>query len=388
MTHRILVVEDDSLIALDLARTLARLGHEVVGPVATGEEAVALVSAERPGLVLMDIRLAGEIDGVEAAARIREADGPPVLFLTAHSDRATVARAVGCSPIGYLMKPFDERSLEVGIAIAFYKHEAERRLRQHAAELEQAVAERTADLRSRERELQLATRTRKDFLLTMSDQLRTPLNEMIGICDLLAGDDGAMSVEQRAKWAHAAAEAGRTLLERLDDILNLASLEFDRVTLRPSTVYLYEVLRAAHSLLEGAAARKGLEFPLVMAHDADVQVIADAPKLAHALTHLLANAIKFTTHGSARIEAARVAPDQVEIAVVDTGRGIAAEDLAHIVEAFSAESIDLHKQDPAPGVGLTLANHLIRLHGSALEISSDIDRGTRIDFRLPVVGYG
>jgi PAS domain S-box-containing protein len=125
---RILVVEDDSIISMDIQNTLQKLGHELAGTAVLGEEAVEKASDLRPELVLMDIELAGELDGVEAAAHIRERLQIPVIFLTAYSEDTTLQRAKTTEPYGYLVKPLVERDLRIGIEMALHKHQAERRM--------------------------------------------------------------------------------------------------------------------------------------------------------------------------------------------------------------------------------------------------------------------
>lgn len=126
---RILIVEDDRVVARDLQQQLSRIGHIVVGITARGEDVVSLVLEGRPDLVLMDIRLDGQIDGIDAAQQIHERFGLPVIFLTAYADEPTVARARVTEPFGYLLKPFEDSQLRTTIETALYKHAAERRLR-------------------------------------------------------------------------------------------------------------------------------------------------------------------------------------------------------------------------------------------------------------------
>jgi PAS domain S-box-containing protein len=127
-TLSILIVEDEAIVAADLAGKIRQLGYDVVGPTATGEEAVELALRLRPELVLMDIRLAGAMDGITAAEQIHRECKLPVLFLTAHSDTGTVERARQAEAFGYVLKPFDERDLRIQIEMALYKHAAEERL--------------------------------------------------------------------------------------------------------------------------------------------------------------------------------------------------------------------------------------------------------------------
>jgi len=127
---RILIVEDESIVQLDIRNSLQFLGYEVVGTVSTGEEGIAQAEQCRPDLVLMDIILKGSMDGVRAAEQIRSRLGIPVIFLTACADDKTLHRAKVSEPFGYVLKPFEQRELHGHIEIALYKHTMEKRLRE------------------------------------------------------------------------------------------------------------------------------------------------------------------------------------------------------------------------------------------------------------------
>jgi PAS domain S-box-containing protein len=129
-SSKILVVEDDRIVARDIQQQLTRIGHVVVGITARGEDVVSLAAQSQPDLLLMDIRLEGKLDGIDVAQQIRERLGIPVIFLTAYADEETVTRARVTEPFGYLLKPFEDSQLRTTIEMALYKHAAERKLRQ------------------------------------------------------------------------------------------------------------------------------------------------------------------------------------------------------------------------------------------------------------------
>lgn len=124
----VLVVEDESIVSKDIQHSLAKLGYEVVGAAATGEKAIELARTERPDVVLMDIMLKGEMNGVEAADIIKKELKLPVIFLTAYADEATLNKAKITEPYGYIIKPFKEIDLHTSIEMAIYKHQKEREL--------------------------------------------------------------------------------------------------------------------------------------------------------------------------------------------------------------------------------------------------------------------
>jgi PAS domain S-box-containing protein len=127
---KVLVVEDDRVVARDIQQQLNRIGHQAVGTIHRGDDAVAYVQEHRPDLVLMDIRLEGQIDGIDAAQQIRDRCQSPVIFLTAYADDETVERASLTEPFGYLLKPFEDSQLRTAIEIALHKHAAESKLRE------------------------------------------------------------------------------------------------------------------------------------------------------------------------------------------------------------------------------------------------------------------
>jgi PAS domain S-box-containing protein len=124
------VVEDEYIVGKDVEARLSSLGYDVTAVVGSGEEAVAQVQQRRPHLILMDIMLKGEMDGIAAAERIRALADIPIVFLTAFADLQTLRRAQVTDAFGYLLKPFEERELQITIEMALYKHRMESRLRE------------------------------------------------------------------------------------------------------------------------------------------------------------------------------------------------------------------------------------------------------------------
>jgi PAS domain S-box-containing protein len=127
---RVLIVEDEILIAKEIRARLTRCGLIIVDSVDTGDRAIRAAEQHRPDLILMDIRLKGPMDGIQAVDVIRQRLHIPVVFLTAHSDQETLGRATGVQPFGYVLKPFHERDLLVAIELALHRHGLEQRLRE------------------------------------------------------------------------------------------------------------------------------------------------------------------------------------------------------------------------------------------------------------------
>ncbi|MDP1768915.1 MAG: response regulator [Nitrospirota bacterium] len=134
-TTRIYIVEDEALIAMEISDRLTQLGYDICGRAARGEQALEEIPRTHPDIVLMDIRLAGELTGTETAARLRKRLDVPVVFLTAFSDDSLLKEAIDTEPFGYLVKPFEERELHATLQAALYRHRLQHQ-RMHDRKLE------------------------------------------------------------------------------------------------------------------------------------------------------------------------------------------------------------------------------------------------------------
>ena len=127
---RILIVEDEAIVADDIRKSLQNMGYDVPSIASSGEVAIKKVEENNPDLVLMDIMLQGEMDGIEAASQIASRFDIPVVYLTAYSDEKILERAKITEPFGYLVKPFRDRELQINIEIALYKHKIGKKLKE------------------------------------------------------------------------------------------------------------------------------------------------------------------------------------------------------------------------------------------------------------------
>jgi len=125
---RILIVEDETIVALDMRSRLESLGYTVIGTAPSGEIAIALAKKYEPHLILMDIKLHGDTDGVETARRIRKVREVPVVFVTAYTDENTLRSVQGSSSYGYIVKPYHERELRIAIELALSKFSYEKKI--------------------------------------------------------------------------------------------------------------------------------------------------------------------------------------------------------------------------------------------------------------------
>jgi PAS domain S-box-containing protein len=188
---KVLIVEDEQIVASDIKRLLQNTGYDVIGIASTGEKAVRQATAGQPDLVLMDVKLKGQMDGIAAAAQIREQIDLPIIFLTAFSDEVTLQRAEVVSPYGYLLKPLNERELHAAIQMALHRHRAEMEIRQRNRELTLLNGVMSASIASSEPEQFLQITCRElaqafDLSRTMALLLNADKSEATVVVDVKA----------------------------------------------------------------------------------------------------------------------------------------------------------------------------------------------------------
>jgi diguanylate cyclase (GGDEF)-like protein len=190
----VLVVEDHCLVAEDLRVTLSGLGYRVTNTVACGVDAVQAARKEPPDLVLMDIHIQGQMDGIRAAEMIGNQLSIPVVFLTAHSDEATLARAVQARPYGYILKPFNERDLRCALQVALVRGQVDAKLQSlsHFDELT-GLYNRRGFFELAEQQLRLADRTKRSLTIVFGD-----LDEMKRINDVHGHETGDLALRDAA----------------------------------------------------------------------------------------------------------------------------------------------------------------------------------------------
>jgi len=189
---RVMVVEDEALVAMAIESCLKNLGHQVAASAVSGEEAVRKAISLDPDLVLMDIRLKGRIDGIEAASRISQALHIPIVYLTAHSDDETLVRARATEQYGFILKPFDEKTLKAVIQMTLYRSAMQskvRRGRDHLDRLLNSIGEAVveADIKG---EITFCNQAAAELLSCDQDKAR---GQFLGQVLQLLDDQGAPS---------------------------------------------------------------------------------------------------------------------------------------------------------------------------------------------------
>ncbi|WP_332774498.1 sensor histidine kinase [Polaromonas sp.] len=376
----LLIVEDQAVGAADLVDRLVRQGYKVCGVATSGKEALALARRHRPRLALMDIRLQGEMDGIQTAEMLRRKLDVPVIFLSAHFDEATLQFAKLTAPYGFLMKPFDERELQLNIELALHKHEGERQLaaahlENHRlnASLEQGVRERTAELEAALTEIE-------GFVHAVAHHLRSPLRAMEGYSHLLLTRYAANLPDPASRFPEAISSSARHMARLVDDLLSFVNLR--QQALSPARV---DIAAAAREVMgELIAAQPGR---YVDAHIEELPACqADPELLRRLLVELLSNALKFSRDRQPAIITVGVRPgpdqpDQHVYFVRDNGIGFDPLYTAKLFKLFS--QLNLPEAYEGTGAGLAMALRITERMGGRIWAESSPEQGATFFLNLP-----
>jgi signal transduction histidine kinase/HAMP domain-containing protein len=239
------------------------------------------------------------------------------------------------------------------------------------------------EIEEKGRQLELANRHKSEFLSNMSHELRTPLNAIIGFSEVLLERMFGEMNEKQEDYLKDIHSSGQHLLSLINDILDLAKVEAGRMELNPTTFDLSAAIDNALTLIRERAMHHGI----ALATEIDSQLgelNADERKLKQILLNLLSNAVKFTPEGGRITVGARRLRDMVEIAVNDTGIGIAPKDQAAVFEEFKQVGRDYTRKAEGTGLGLALTRKLVELHGGAIRLESEPGKGSTFSFTLPL----
>ncbi|MBF0609958.1 MAG: PAS domain S-box protein [Magnetococcales bacterium] len=243
------------------------------------------------------------------------------------------------------------------------------------------------DLRAAKEAAEKASRAKSEFLSSMSHELRTPMNAVLGFSQLMQSDPTEPLSESQQDSVQEIISAGQHLLELINEVLDLAKIEAGRVQLTMEEVSLREVLEECLSLVSALALQKGIlvELEEMQCQCVDILVNADRMRLKQVFLNLLSNAIKYNRdNGRVMIRCILLDEEQVQVLVVDTGKGIATEHLGSVFEPFNRLGAE-HSSVEGTGIGLVITKRLVENMGGSIGVSSQLGVGSTFHLILRAV---
>ena len=276
------------------------------------------------------------------------------------------------------------RTLAGQAAIAIDNAQLFEHLQRSQIELQYRVAERTDELNRTNAELEQANRAKDEFLANMSHELRTPLTSILGMSESLLEQRRGMLNESQQISLKIIESSGRHLLELINDILDLSKFEAGKLDYYPQDVGVDEICRSSLGFVKSQAFKKSIN--LTYRNEASISRISADPRLLkQILVNLLTNAVKFTPQGGQVTLHVRTEPEQrlIQFSVIDTGSGIAPDDLRRLFTPFAQMDRRSNRQLEGTGLGLAVVQKLIDLHGGSVHVESEVGVGSRFTIRLP-----
>jgi PAS domain S-box-containing protein len=229
-----------------------------------------------------------------------------------------------------------------------------------------------------------ASDTLKKFLATFSHELRSPLNSIVGFSELLAADMKGLSEESVHDFVKNINASGRHLQQIINDILDLSKIEAGKMDLHLASYPVAYFQESIQRLLGAAIAEKGIRLDFLFSSEFD-EIVVDQTRFKQILVNVVSNAIKFSTlHGKVTISSERVGND-IQFSVVDEGIGINREEISGLFKPFRQATQGKGMNRQGMGLGLAITRELVRLHGGRIWIESEVGKGTRVSFTIPMM---
>lgn len=368
---KILIVEDEAIIALNIKQRLIGLGYSVVGIADNTRSALELVAQCQPHLVLMDIHLYEDESGIEAAIQIREQFHCPVVFLTAFADDATIEQAKQASPFGYIVKPFEVHNLRSAIEIALARYQTEQSIQNQSRQQLDGL--------------------RHSLAFSLPHEFKTPLNGIVASVDLLRYEADSPNPNNIREVADILEACGNRLYQLVQNFLLYAKLEIvahdatQVAELRACRTTNPEqwIVDTANQIAQDKTRDADLQLDLQSIQSTPIVLAISENYLSRVVAELVDNAFKFSKPGHPVMVRIRVEGNSLVVEIEDQGRGMTAEQVAWIDAYIQFERP--HYEQQGVGLGLAIARRLLQLHGGQLTISSQPEQGTTVRSILPMV---
>ena len=386
---RILIVEDDSVSAVLLQRSLEKNNHVIVGQANSGERALEILSQNQVDIVMMDINLAGQMDGIKTTELINEKYDMPVVYLSSSLYSDTLSKVVGTHPSGYVIKPFNIRELTVVIELAVYKHNKEKELQKLNNGLEEKVKIRTEELCQTNLELVKALQKEREInelksriVLNLSHGFKTPLTSILSSAQLLQIyiEKDYSSKQKIIRHVAKIENSVRTLDNLITSVLFFGRADENKLEFRPkktqTNLFISDLLTTVNSGIENKVRITLAQNQLPMT------IRTDKELLYQVFENLLSNAIKYSDENQEVFFGLEYTEKKLIATIKDKGIGIPKTEQAQLFNPFfRARNVG---DSEGSGLGLSIVKKCVEVMNGAITFVSEEGKGTTFTVIIPV----
>ncbi|MEH2023953.1 ATP-binding response regulator [Nostoc sp.] len=393
-TLKILLVDDDEGDRISIRSALTKAGVQMeLSEVGDGNDAFSALTTTAYHCVFLDSSLPDQ-DGLTLIQQLRSSEiKVPLIVLTGQGDEQITLQLLKAGATDYLSKSRispETLSQVLRSAIRVYRAEMQADLaNQQLRESHKQLISKNQELERQQQQIQIqkfklleASRLKSLFLATISHELRTPMNAIIGFSQILLRPKFGQLTHQQADMIERILNNGKHLLMLLNEVLDFSKLEGGGLDLKAEVFDVSKVINLAVGEMRSLADAKNLSL-LVQTDLQNPLVFNDPGRVKQILINLLSNAIKFTEFGEIWVEVKELPANQVAIIVQDTGIGIAPRDFKHIFEAFRQVDQTITRKYPGTGLGLAIIDSLVRMMGGKIFLESKLGVGSMFKIELP-----
>jgi two-component system, sensor histidine kinase and response regulator len=368
---KIIVAEDDFLIAEETVRIVKHLGYQVVGVASNGIKAVDLALKLKPDVILMDIKMP-KMDGLEAAKKIYDQnDEIAIVILSAHESTDLIDKAGSFGVSAYLTKPPKADEIHRAINIALARHNDLIKTKNLVRQLEE-----------HKQKLHEINATKDKFFSIIAHDLRNPVSSLYSFTDYLSQHSDKITSDNMQQYIKAIHNTSKSLFDLLDELLLWGRLQSDRCPCEPQPVKIQDIVRSIVDLLHATALNKHIN--IVNLVDNESMAYADKNMIQTVLRNIISNALKFTPENGEITIKNKIENDLLEITVTDTGIGLRDEDISRLFRIDDQFTTPGTNGEKGTGLGLILCKEMIERNNGKIWVESKIDVGSSFIFALPM----
>ncbi|MCH7413679.1 ATP-binding protein [Belliella sp. R4-6] len=386
---RILITEDDHVSALLLKKALEKNNHRIIGISDSGEKALEILEEHQADIVMMDINLSGELDGIKTTEIINEKYDIPVVYLSASSDSETLTKVVGTNPSAYVIKPFNIRELNMVIELAIFKDRKEKELQKLNNELEEKVKQRTADLHNANKELIRALEKEREIgelksriVLNVSHGFKTPLTSILSSAQLLqiyAEKDHPFK-QKIGKHAKKIENSVRSLNNLLTSVLFFGKADANKIDYNPKKMFTAAFINEVIDVVKASSENK-VKINLQVG-EIPKTITSDVELLYQIFENLLSNAVKYSKDGQEVEFSIWGENGLIKSEVRDHGIGIPKEEQDQMFDRFfRAKNVGIIE---GSGLGLSIVKKCVDVLKGEINFTSEPGKGTSFFVSIPV----